>query len=215
MSQIVYGYIRVSTDKQTTENQKYEIQIFAKEKGLVVQRWVEETVSGTKKVSKRKLGTLIRNLKAEDILITTEISRIGRRIFEVMNVFYTLIEKGVIMYSVKEHFQLEDTFIACLISFSYMMQAQIERELISSRTKNGLARRVSEGVKLGRKIGGENKYHKLSGKEDLIRTMVNYHYTKADICRKFKCNPVTLDNQLKRMGIEWEKKPKFHKKKGQ
>lgn len=213
MGNTTYGYIRVSTDKQTTENQKYEIELFAKEKGLTIQKWVEETVSGTKRVDQRKLGKLLNSLKKGDVLVTSEISRIGRRILEVMSIFYHLTLKGVLMYSVKENFYLEDTFTSCLVSFSYMLQAQLERDMISARTKSGLARRVAAGMKLGRKVGGKNKKYKLSGKEELIRTMVEYKYSKAEMCRKLKCNLLTLDKHLEREGIKWEKHIKVNPKK--
>lgn len=206
---MIYGYIRVSTDKQTTDNQKYEIEKFAEERGMKVDRWVEETVSGVKRVEQRKLGKLLNSLKKGDTLITTEISRIGRRILEVMSVFNDLLNKEVKMYSVKENFYLEDTFIACLISFSFMLQAQLEREMISLRTKSGLARRVAEGLVLGRKKGGHNSKHKLSGKEKLIQSMLDNHESKAAICRKFKCNLLTLNDHIERSGIICPKKRNF------
>ena len=79
---MIYGYIRVSTDKQTTENQRYEINKFCKNNELSVDKWVEETISATKDVSKRKLGTLIKRLHQDDIIIASELSRLGRKLFE-------------------------------------------------------------------------------------------------------------------------------------
>src|SRR5262245_26956998 len=80
---MICGYIRVSTDKQTTENQRFEILKFSHEKKLSVDRWIEETISATKKLSDRKLGTLIERMREEDILIVTELSRLGRFLLEV------------------------------------------------------------------------------------------------------------------------------------
>lgn len=73
---MIYGYIRVSTDKQTVENQRFEIENFVHKENIKIDRWIEETVSGTVSVEKRKLGTLLRKLKKGDILVASEISRL-------------------------------------------------------------------------------------------------------------------------------------------
>jgi putative DNA-invertase from lambdoid prophage Rac len=103
---MIYGYIRVSTDKQTTENQRFEILKFTDEKQLRVDRWIEETVSSTKKLSDRKLGNLIERMHKEDILIVTEVSRLGRSLLEVMSILYTLMEKDVKVFTTKERYEL-------------------------------------------------------------------------------------------------------------
>ena len=75
---MIYGYIRVSTDKQTVENQRFEINNFCTKQDIVVHKWIEETISGTKNVDERKLGKLLKKMKKEDILICSELSRLGR-----------------------------------------------------------------------------------------------------------------------------------------
>src|SRR3712207_106890 len=90
---MMYGYIRVSTDKQTTDNQRFEILKFADEKKLRVDRWIEETISATKHLSHRKLGRLLETMQPDDILIVTELSRLGRSLLEVMSILHTLMKK--------------------------------------------------------------------------------------------------------------------------
>ena len=90
---MIYGYIRVSTDKQTTENQRFEILKYADEKKLHIDRWIEETVSSTRKLSQRKLGSLIAEMKKDDILLVSELSRFGRSLMEVMSILHTLMKK--------------------------------------------------------------------------------------------------------------------------
>jgi hypothetical protein len=93
---MIYGYIRVSTDKQTTDNQRFEILKYADEKKLTIDEWIEETVSATRRLSDRKLGALLTRMQKNDILIVSELSRLGRSLMEVMSILHTLMEKGVL-----------------------------------------------------------------------------------------------------------------------
>lgn len=196
---MIYAYIRVSTDKQTVENQRFEIERFALKQELQIDKWVSETISGTKSAKERKLGTLIKRMKKGDTLIASEISRLGRRLMEVMSILNTLMTKHITVLTVKEKYELGNNIQSQILAFAFGLSAQIERDLISQRTKEGLARRKAAGQKLGRHLGGHNSKYKLTGKEGIIRTMLEYGYSKAAICRKLKCNPKTLDDHLIRM----------------
>src|SRR6266496_5359105 len=164
-----YAYIRVSTDRQTTENQRFEILKFADEKNLKIDKWLEETVSGTKKVTDRKLGELIQTLTKGNRLIVTELSRLGRSLLEVMSILHTLMEKSVQVYTTKERYELGNNISSKVLAFAFSLSAEIERSMISSRTKEALARKRSEGKRLGRPKGKLSAVTKLSGKDDLIR----------------------------------------------
>ena len=166
---MIYGYIRVSTDKQTTDNQRFEILKFADEKKLHVDRWIEETISATKKLSDRKLGALIDQMHEEDILIVSELSRLGRSILEVMSILHTLMEKDVKVFTTKERYELGNNISSKVLAFAFSLSAEIERSMISSRTKEALARKKSEGKRLGRPKGKLSAVTKLTGKDDLIR----------------------------------------------
>lgn len=196
---MIYAYIRVSTDKQTVENQRFEIEKYAIKQELHIDKWISETISGTKSANERKLGTLIKKLKKGDTLICSEISRLGRKLMEVMSLLNTLMQKKIVVLTVKEKYELGNNIQSQILAFAFGLSAQIERDLISQRTKEGLARRKAEGQKLGRHTGGRNSHYKLTGKESLIKTMLEYHFSKAAICRKLKCNPKTLDDHLIRM----------------
>lgn len=198
---MVYAYIRVSTDKQTVENQRFEIDNFCKARKIRIGRYIEETVSGMKAVDKRELGLLIRKMKEGDTLIASEISRLGRRLLEVMSILKMLMDKKVNVITVKEHFELGDNLQSHVIAFAFSLASEIERSLISQRTKEALARRKAMGQKLGRKAGGCNRTHKLDGHKELIRTMVEYGYNKAEICRKVGCTYGTLEKHLRCEGL--------------
>lgn len=196
---MVYAYIRVSTSKQDVENQRFEIDRFAKEKGLKVNTWVSEVISGTVSTKNRKLGSLLKKMKSGDILILTEVSRLGRSLLEVLTVLNQCVQKKYNLYTVKERYELDNSISSQMLAFAFGLMAEVERNLISMRTKEALARRKAAGQRLGRKKGGKNVRCKLDDKEKLIRSMLSQGCSKASICRKLKCNAKTLDNQLKRM----------------
>lgn len=198
---MVYAYIRVSTDKQTVENQRFEVQKFATEKGFVIDKWVSETASGTKTSNDRRLGPLLKKMKKGDTLIITEISRLGRNLMHIMSILNQCMSKETMVLTVKERYELGNNINSQILAFAFSLSAQIERDLISQRTKEALARRKASGQRLGREVGTKNTHYKLTGKEQLIRTMLNYGYSKAAICRKLKCNPKTLDDHLQRMDV--------------
>ena len=196
---MIYAYIRVSTDKQTVENQRFELQKFATERGIVIDKWVSETVSGTKSARERKLGVLLRKMKKGDTLILSEISRLGRNLMQIMSILHLCMAKETRVLTVKEHYELGNNINSQILAFAFGLSAQIERDLISQRTREGLARRrKAEGKKLGRAFGSRNSRYKLSGKEAAIRAMLEAGASKAAVCRRFHCTYITLERHLKR-----------------
>lgn len=193
----IYGYIRVSTDKQTTENQRFEIDRYLRGKSLSVDVWVNETVSGTVSFRKRRLGNTLRQLKNGDVLICSELSRLGRTILDVLTVLNRCIEKGVSVWTVKENYRLGIDIQSQMMAFVFSMVAQLERSLISQRTKEALARLKAEGKQLGRRCGSRNSTHVLDGKEEQILNLMRQGETKRGIARKFKVSYGTIHNFFK------------------
>src|ERR687895_890512 len=193
---MIYGYIRVSTDKQTTENQRFEILKFADEKKLRVDRWIEETISATKHLSHRKLGHLLDTMQEDDVLIVTELSRLGRSLMEVMSILHTLMEKEVKVFTTKERYELGNNISSKVLAFAFSLSAEIERSMISSRTKEALARKKSEGKKLGRPKGKLSSVTKLSGKDDLIREYLDKKIPQTVIARLLNVNRLTVRNYI-------------------
>lgn len=198
ISLMIYGYVRVSTDKQSTENQRFEIEKYLKEKNLRIDAWVDETISGTKPISDRQLGTLVREvIRQGDILITTELSRLGRNLLQVMSFLHLCMEKEILVFTVKEGYELGNNINSKILAFAFSLSAEIERNLISQRTREALARRKAQGDKLGRPKGERPKLKKLSGKEQLIVTYIRKQKSKAFICRELGICQQTLRNFLK------------------
>jgi DNA invertase Pin-like site-specific DNA recombinase len=191
---MIYGYIRVSTDKQTTDNQRFEILKFASEKKLPVDKWIEETISATKKLPERKLRELINRMHEEDILIVSELSRLGRSLLEVMSILHTLMEKEIKVFTTKERYELGNNISSKVLAFAFSLSAEIERSMISSRTKEALTRKKSEGMRLGRPKGKLSAVTKLSGKDDLIREYLDKKIPQSVIARLLNVHRLTVRN---------------------
>lgn len=196
---MVYGYIRVSTDTQTVENQKFEIERYAKKNGYKINAFINETISGTKEYTKRKLGNLLRHLKEGDILIASELSRLGRSLYMIMEILHICMTKKVKVITIKDNFVLGDDIESKVLAFAFGLSAEIERKLISERTKEALLRLKNEGKSLGRPKGSKNKKYKLEGEEENILRYLEKGRSKAWISRKYKVHVNTLNNYLKKM----------------
>ena len=193
---MIYAYIRVSTDKQTTENQRFEILKFTAEKKQQVDSWIEETVSGTKKAEERKLGQLLQIMKKGDVLIVTELSRLGRSLMEVMSILHQLMQKDIKVFTVKERYELGNNINSKVLAFAFSLSAEIERSMISSRTKEALARKRSEGKRLGRPKGSLSSYTKLTGKEAVIKELLQKRISQSAISRILNVHRLTVRNYI-------------------
>jgi DNA invertase Pin-like site-specific DNA recombinase len=152
---MVYGYVRVSTDSQTVENQRFEIERFCSANKMVIDRWIEETISGTQLPEKRLLGSLLAGAKTGDLIVCSELSRLGRSLFMIMSILNFLLINGVKIWTIKDNYRLGDDIQAKILAFGFGLSAEIERGLISQRTKEALARKKSEGIVLGRPKGSK------------------------------------------------------------
>ena len=201
---MIYGYIRVSTDKQTVENQRFEINKFIKKTKFKVDEWIEETISGTVSPKKRNLGKLIEKTKKGDLIICSELSRLGRNMFMIMSILNILMERGVIIYTVKERYRLGEDLTSKVLAFAFSISVEIERTLISQRTTEALRRKKAEGVKLGRPKGRGSAHHKLTGCDNKIKMMLAEGYPKTLISKQLNVSPSTLYLYLKENKSEFQ-----------
>jgi PLP dependent protein len=166
----VVAYLRVSTEKQFLENQREEIVRFAERNGMSIDKWYTETVSGSVSSKERKLSGVLDKMRPGDSLIVTEISRLSRTLLEIMTILNSCIKKGVILYSTKEGYVFQNDINSKVLGFAFGLMAEIERNLISMRTKEALARRKQEGKHLGRKKGDMPKMKILAeNKKQLLK----------------------------------------------
>ena len=191
---MVYGYIRVSSDKQTVENQRFEINNFCEKQNLAINDWIEETISGTKNYSKRQLGLLLRKVSKDDIIICSELSRLGRNLFMIMEILNICMTKECRVWTIKDNYRLGEDIQSKVLAFAFGLSAEIERNLISQRTKEALARKKAEGVTLGRPVGrktDESKY-KLYPKKNLIYELLNAGISRRKMAKICKVDRNTL-----------------------
>jgi DNA invertase Pin-like site-specific DNA recombinase len=190
---VTYGYIRVSTDKQTVDNQRFEIERFCMKNSLKIDEWIEETISGCKTPDKRLLGSLLEEVRSGDLIICSELSRLGRSLFMIMSILNQLMLNEVRVWTIKDNYRLGDNIQSKVLAFAFCLTAEIERDLISQRTKEALARRRAEGKILGRPFGSLSNVVKLSGREQDIKMLLERHFSKSAIGRIYGVNRVTVD----------------------
>jgi len=184
------------------ENQRFEITRYCETHGIKIDKWISETISGTKEVKRRKLGGLIKKMKEGDTMICSEISRLGRSMFMILDILKICLEKGVLVQTIKDNYTLGNDPMSKLIASVYGYLAEMERNLISQRTKEGLKRRVSEGVVLGRKHGSQSSYYKLTGKEKDIKRLMDDGVPKMEIARRYKVHVSTVRKFIRRFNLE-------------
>lgn len=193
---MIYGYIRVSSDKQTVENQRFEINNFCLKSKLQIDGWIEETISGTKNYNKRQLGKLLKRVQKDDLIICAELSRLGRNLFMIMEILNICMTKECKVWTIKDNYRLGEDIQSKVLAFAFGLSAEIERNLISQRTKEALARKKAEGAKLGRIKGSKNNKHKLDNCRNKIMEMLSIGMTKVKIAKKFKVHRSTLFRYL-------------------
>lgn len=179
------GYLRVSTRKQHLANQQDEIRRFAESRNLTIDDWVTEIVSGRKEESNRKLGTLLKRLKSGDTLIVTEVSRLSRTLTDIMAIMGKCLKKEINLYTTKEGYVFDNSINSKVLCFAFGLVAEIERNLISMRTKEALALRKAEGKILGRRKGSYTKYNILIDNRHEIIRMLNADCSVGEICRRY------------------------------
>lgn len=194
---MIIAYLRVSTGKQNLDNQKEEIRKFAIEKGFVIDRWIKETVSGKTDRKERKLGRALSRMKKGDTMIVTEVSRLSRSLTDIMTIMGMCLKKGINIYTTKERYAFDDTINSKVLCFAFGLAAEIERNLISMRTKEALAVKKAEGVQLGRPKGSCIKLNHLYAHSEEITQMLCSGIPISRICKIYHVSRFTFYKFMK------------------
>ena len=195
----VYAYIRVSTQMQALDNQEFEIKNWAEIHKVTIDTWIRESVSGTINWENRMLGSSLRRMKKGDLLICSEISRLGRKMLMIMSILDFCSIRGIRIRTIKDNFSLSDDINSKIIAFAFALASEIERNLISQRTKEALAVKKVSGVKLGRPSKMTPKVKKLCDDIEELRERLLSGESKAEIARKYGVHRNTLDKCLRKM----------------
>lgn len=198
----IYGYIRVSTDKQTVQNQKLAIKEYARINRLHNIKWFSETISGTKNYRKRKIGELMDIVAENDIIIITELSRLGRSMFMILEMIQFFIHKKVKVIAIKEGFTIEDNIQSKVLIFAFSLSAELERTLLSERTKLGLERARKQGKQIGRRKGQHPKKYKLTEKKAFIKKELEKGRSKRSLAIELNVRWTTLNEFVKRNRLQ-------------
>ena len=198
----VIGYIRVSSNKQTCEHQKREIRRFAKENRIMVTKWVTETISSRMPLAKRLLGKVLLELNPGDILVSCEISRLGRSLLEVMRILENCLSKNCQVWTIKENYRLGNDIQSKVLAFAFGLMAEIERNLISQRTKSSMNTLRATGRKLGRPVSSASEALKLRPRMLQIRCMAAEGASYYVIAKQFNVHPETMKRFIKRMRMK-------------
>ena len=197
----VYGYLRVSSSAQTIENQRFYINQYIGGKKEQISQWGEETVSSRKPLESRKLGNLLHKAKNKDKIIVSEISRLARNLYELAGILQLAVNRGVEIISVKENYVFDDSLQSKIMCYTFGLAAEIERDLISARTKMSLDKLRENNVKLGRPFGAKSKSLKLSKNRMKIRKMLQEGYSRVKIAAEMNVDVTTIYRFLKRENI--------------
>lgn len=214
---MIYGYLRVSSDEQDVNSQKQGVEQFAKDKGWTIDKYItDEGVSGGKDPDKRNLGPLLKLVQKDDVIISSEISRLGRDLYMVMDILHFCMERGCIIHTVKDRFTLGDDIQSKVLAFAFGLSAEIERQMIRQRTKEGLRLRVKQGVLVGRPLG--TKTAPKVDKETKIRIIEQYKWgvPLRRLAENFKVDRNTVDRWLTlwkvKSGRNFDKEEKLRRK---
>ncbi len=199
---MVYGYIRVSTDKQDCANQKLGIEAKATSLGLHIDKYIEDDgISGTKEPENRALGGLLRKIQPNDVILCSELSRLGRKLFMIMRILEQCMKIGAKVYTVKDNYELGDNIQSKVLAFAFGLAAEIEREMVSMRTREALACKKAMGIKLGRQLGIKNSQYKLDKHKKDICNWLDNGFSKRKIYKKLHVTAATLDRFLMRNNL--------------
>ena len=182
---MIVAYLRVSTERQHLINQRNEITKFAQARGLTIDRWEKEVVSGRCRKEDRNLGHLLKSLKSGDSLIVTELSRLSRTLYDIMSVLNNCLERKITVYSTKDGYAFDDSINSKVLAFAFGLVAEIERNLISLRTREALATRRQAGIRLGRPANYRPKHQLLNEKRERIADLLKQGVPVKTICLRY------------------------------
>lgn len=194
------AYLRVSTLDQNIEKNKSDILHFANQQDLGKVTFVEEVASGRTSWRDRRIAGILEELQEDDTIIVAELSRLGRSMLECMEILSLASRKGIRIYAIKGNWHLDDSIQSKIIAMAFSIAAEIERDLISQRTREALKFQKEQGLKLGRPKGpGKSK---LDPFRPEIEALLANGSTQKFIARRYNTTQANLHNWMKKHGLK-------------
>lgn len=207
MKNPTFAYLRVSTNKQDADKQKHGIVAYAKSRNLQPLSFIEDCASGTKNWKKRELGTLLKKLEPGSIILFSEISRIARGTLQTLEFLKEASEKQITVHIAKQNMVIDNSINSTIITTTLSLAAEIEREFISTRTKEALAKLKADGKKLGRPVGSKSVNPVLKENHNEIVNLLKKGVSQSAIGRMFNVHRNTVSSYIK-SEIRTEASPK-------
>jgi len=173
---MIYGYIRINADSNNAKNQKFEIKNFAKQSGISIDKWIDD------------IGKAGKN----DLVIASELSELGRNLLQVMDLLKQLLNTGAQLWTIKDGYKFGDDVASRMLVFALGLSAEIERKMISQRTKEALANVKANGKVLGRPLGRRNSKSKLDSRASEVHHLLSCGYSRSAVARKLNVHRDTL-----------------------
>lgn len=206
-----FAYLRVSTIQQDEENQRQGVDSKAKALGLTIDKYIIDKKSGATDPKDRNLGKLLKKLKKGDVLLVSEMSRLSRKLFTLFSIIKVLLEKEVVIYSVKDGYTLDNSIQSKILLFAFAVTAELERALIIARTKEALDRCKANGIKLGRPVGSKSSYSKLDPHRTRLMNDFRRGVTITKLSNRYGVSHKTVRNYIKKIN-EMEQQSKDNSK---
>lgn len=193
------GYLRVSTEAQDLDKNRADILALANREDLGRVAFIQEKVSGKTPWRKRKIADVLDDLQEGDVLIVSELSRLGRSMLECMEILSIAAARRIRVYAIKGNWRLDDTIQSKIVAMAFSMAAEIERDLISARTTEALRARKASGLPLGRPKGpGKSKLDQFRPE---IEALLANGSTQAFIAKRYATTPANLSNWIRKHGV--------------
>lgn len=201
---MIYGYLRVSSDEQDVNSQRQGVDKYARDKGWKIDRYItDEGVSGGKDPDKRALGPLLESVQRGDVIISSEISRLGRDLYMVMDILHFCMERGAVIHTVKDKFVLGDDIQSKVLAFAFGLSAEIERQMIRQRTREGLRLRMRMGVLVGRPFrDGYHVQERFEGQKEAILEQFQWGVPMRRLASNFGTSKETMARLLHAWGVK-------------
>lgn len=181
---MIVAYIRTYSNKQQTDSQKSAIEQFARIEKMEINKWYKDTRNTPR--NKNRVEEIIKNLQEGDTLIVADITRLSRKLMEIMHLILLCIEKKAILHCLKEGYTFEDNIDSKTLAFTFGLVSEIESKLISARTKEALEISKTKGVILGRPKGSQKMDHLIAQKQQIEKELKEEHATYAELAEYYK-----------------------------